>query len=237
MSRWVSYRAALCAAFVSAFTFCVTASAGANDFGARYLNNQKEYGDISSIKVPTAGQQPPNSHALYAHRSVVQSDLAASAGLVQSGWLTAGSNVQVDNCGNTDSGTNDYVEYRPVSGTFLCYIYTNWPSGTDYNFNVFVNSSGWNVKIDGNLDPDGPWHIGAAYGYPIIGGESAVSSGTAKAYACYGEGASSWNYYDAPTNGGAGSILVSPNSATSTVLSAGWSIGTAPSPLCDSLNQ
>ncbi len=226
-------RGAVLAGSTLAILLSAASVAWGNYYGTRYYNNI-EYGNISSITAPTGSQQPPNANELYLHRSIVQSAISTSAGLVQAGWATVGSNILFDNCGNTSSATYDFVEWRPVNGVYSCYLYTQWSGGTDFNFNVYVNSNGWNVKIDGSVDPDGPWHINAADGYGMVGGEDLNGSG--KAAACYGQGASSWNYYNAPGNGGAGSILVSPNSSTGQLGPVGnWTVGPAPSPLCDNL--
>lgn len=212
--------------------------AEANQFGLRYWNPSVVYGNISSITVPSSTAQPAKAGAMYLHRSVVQYPLTSAGALIQAGWATVGSDFSLDNCGTTNSATYAFVETRPYNGTYTCTYYGQWYYPSDINFNVFVNSTGWNDKINGVLDPNGPYHIGVPYGYGMIGGESVLSSGVSgQAGTCYGNGPSSWNYYNSPNDGGSGSILVSPNSETSTIVTDGWSIGPAPTPLCDSLSS
>jgi hypothetical protein len=170
---------------------------------------------------------------MYLHRVVMKND--PGTGQIQAGWVTTGSGIELDNCGSLDAATADYVETIVVGGGTTCYQYTTWPGGIDWNFNVYVNSNGWNVKVNGDVDPDGPSHIGMATGQVQVGGESWTGSGAGKAAACYGEGASAWDYYPAQTDGGSGSILVSPNADTTTHVTGELSIGAAPTPLCDNL--
>jgi hypothetical protein len=217
------------------FSLAIGGTAFANNFGMRYWTTA-EYGNISSISLPSNTQQPANSYAMYLHRSVIQSSFSGNPGLIQAGWATVGSHISLDNCGSTNSSTFAFVETKPVNGGYTCTFYGRYTYPTIFNFNVFVNSSGWNDKINGVLDPNGPYALnGMPNGYGMVGGESLVLAGTAQATTCFGEGASQWNYYSSPSNGGAGSILVSPNSLTTTVLSGGWRIDSAPSPLCDSI--
>jgi hypothetical protein len=231
-------RATLGVVVVGCLLFAVDGVASANQFGLRYWHAALTYGNISSITVPSASDQPANSGAMYLHRSVEQSDLTTSAGLIQAGWATLGSRIGLNNCGTTDSATLAFVETRPVNGAYTCHYYGQGQYPLDVNFNVFVNSSGWNAKIDGNLDPNGPYHIDAPDGYGMIGGESYLLSGVSgDSSTCYGEGPSAWDYYDSPNDGGSGSLLVSPNSSTDTIVTGGWGIEPAPTPLCDSYSS
>lgn len=223
------------AAVIVVLPLAAASIAGANNFGLRYWNSL-EYGNISSIEVPSSSQQPANSYAMYLHRSVEQSSFSSSAGLIQAGWATLGSQISLDNCGTTNSATYAFVETKPVNGGYSCTYYGQYSYPTDINFNVFVNSTGWNDKIGGTLDPNGPYALnGMPDGYGMVGGESYVTSGSAVAGTCYGNGPSQWDYYNAPNSGGGGSSLVTPNSSTTAIETGGWVIGIAPSPLCDSI--
>lgn len=139
--------------------------------------------------------------------------------------------------GNTDGSTHAFVEWLPNNGTtYTCILYSQEPGGTDWNFNVYVNSSGWNVKIDGSVDPDGPWNLGFGDGTGYIGGELALQAGgsSSASEACYGQGASGWNVYSGPTDGGSeNEEPVSLNIETATLLTGFWTIDNAPTPLCD----
>jgi hypothetical protein len=219
---------------VAVFILACSSVAGANQFGLREWEGGLVFGNITSIAVPTSSAQPPNAGADYSHRSLVID--AAGNAQIQAGFITLGSNIGLDNCGTTNSLTYAFMEAITTSGTIICHFFGQYTVPSDINFNVYQNSSGWNDKINGVPDPSNPYTMGFSGGFGEIGGESYVLAGvTAKSSTCYGNGPSAWRYYTSLNDGGSGALLVTPNSETSTILTGGWSIGPAPTPLCDSI--
>ena len=215
-------------------TLAIQGLASANQYGIRYWGNLI-YGNISSIEVPSSSEQPANAYAFYLHRSGVAGTTTSGNGQIQAGWVTTGQHEELDTCGSTNSATYEFVEVINTSGGVTCSLFNQESYPTDYNFNVFENTNGWNDKINGVVDPNGPYHPGIPYGYGFVGGESYVASGSAIAGTCYGNGPSQWEIYTALNSGGSGDTLVTPNSNTTTNVTGGWVIGDAPSPLCDSI--
>jgi hypothetical protein len=227
---------ALVVAAAAANALVASQAAFANTYGTRIYNVAREYGSISSIRVPNASTQPADPNGFYLHRVTDQSGFATDGteGLLQAGWISAGTATTFDTCGNTASSTHDYVEWK-VAGTssspanYNCHVYTQQSAGTTWNFNVYVNSTGWNAKINGNVDPDGPWTLDFGDGYAAAGSEAGTNVG--QAGACYGTGASDWEYYSAPTDGGSGDTPVSNNADTILGTPQGdWGVGAAPTP-------
>jgi hypothetical protein len=217
---------------IGALILASSSIAGANQFGSRSWNAGLTYGNISSIAEPTSANQPADPNVMWVHRS--GEAYFGSAGQIQVAWISVGFNISVDNCGTTNSSTWTFLEYQTTAGVYTCKFFAGYNAPQDVNFNVFVNSTGWNDKIAGSLDPSGPYHLGFATGFGFIGGESFFLSGHSNiSSTCYGEGPSAWDYYPAPNNGGGGSVLVTPNSSTTPLTTGNWSIGTAPTPLCD----
>ena len=223
-------------AALSLIAILLPLTAGANTpnyFGVREFTSLLVYGNISSIVVPTSTAQPANPNAMYLHRSlVVNTDSSLQ---VQAGFITVGSYLSFDNCGNTSSDTYAFSEVWTGSiNSAVCHFFGRYYAPTSINFNVFVNSSGWNDKINGILDPFGHYHPGFASGIGGIGGESAFySTATGLSSTEYGAGPVPWGYYTAPTSGGSGWIQVVNNSSTTTILTGGWTIDPAPTPLWD----
>ena len=217
----------------------VATVAGANQYGLRQWISSVVYGNISSIAEPTLANQPANSYAFYLHRSIVQSQ-DSNPGIIQAGWATVGVNAMgFDNCGDTGGATWAFTETKPAGvGTYRCHYHGVYSPPTDINFNVYTATSDvWNIKIGGVLDPDGPYSLGFVTGLGLIGGESFIATGGRGPVSstCYGNGPSDWMYYAAFNGGGGGDTLVTPNSSTGAIVTGGWSIGNAPTPLCDSI--
>jgi hypothetical protein len=211
------------------------ANAVFNVFGIRAFNFQK-YGSSVSIEVPPS-DPAPNSQEFVLHRTVVQSDYGATAGLVQIGVYRSGTGIQLDTCG-ARTGWTFFGEWKAAgtpneASSYHCQLFSETNHGNNTVEHIWrynePTTNEWEMEI--NNGHVATYKPSFGVGYPEIGGEIAgVHSlpATSVTQAPYGI-TRPWHSYN--KIGKAEEFEIKDNSNTNAVQNANWLVSPVPSPV------